>query len=132
MSSEKFDISYRLRLVMGDMSQREFAKALEISPSTLWEYLNGRIPPADFIVRVCDTFQICERWLLTGEGPKQREIEISAFGVAELSAPEYGTEPDELTRLKSQLERAYRSGDNRIRGKIQGFLAALDPGEKGV
>ena len=132
MSSEKSDISYRLRVVMGDMSQREFAKVLEISPSTLWEYLNGRVPPADFIVRVCAHFQICERWLLTGEGPRQREEEESAFGIAEASIPEYGAEPDELARLKSQLERAYRSGDTRIRGKIQGFLAALDPGEKGV
>ena len=51
------------------------------------------------------------------------------FKVCESEPPLFG-EPPELLRLKLQLERAYNSGDKQVKGKIQGFLAALDPGEK--
>lgn len=78
MSSKKFDIannvSRRMSIVMGTMTQRELAKRLNISPTTLWEYFHGRVPPADFIVRFCELFDISPTWLLTGE-EKKTEIE---------------------------------------------------------
>lgn len=53
---------------MGDLSVRMFADRLSMPPTTVQEYLKGRMPPADFIVRVCDRFNIETKWLLTGEG----------------------------------------------------------------
>ncbi len=69
---ESFTITDRLKTVMAGIPQRKFAKQLEISPSTLWEYSRGRIPPADFIAKVCERFQISERWFLTGKGEMRR------------------------------------------------------------
>ena len=56
-------------------SMRQFAKELGISPSTFHEYLKGRTPPADLLVRICERFNVSETWLLTGEGPMFREKE---------------------------------------------------------
>ncbi len=50
-------------------SMRRFAKEIGVSPSTLHEYIKGRIPPADLFVRICERFNVSEAWLLTGEGP---------------------------------------------------------------
>jgi hypothetical protein len=36
----------------------------------------------------------------------------------------------ELIRLKAQLDRIYKGSDKEIIAKLQGFLAALDPGDK--
>jgi transcriptional regulator with XRE-family HTH domain len=57
-------------------SMRQFAKELGISPSTFHEYLKGRTPPADLLVRICERFNVSETWLLTGEGPMFREKEV--------------------------------------------------------
>jgi len=51
-----------------DLSMRQFAKEIGVSPSTFYEYMKGRTPPADIIVRICKRFNVSERWLLTGEG----------------------------------------------------------------
>ncbi len=54
-------------------SMRQFAKELGISPSTFHEYIKGRTPPADLLVRICERFNVSESWLLTGEGPMFRQ-----------------------------------------------------------
>lgn len=61
----------RLRKVMGDLSVRKFAEALGCPPTTVQQYLKGRIPPADFIVLVCERFKVDSWWLLTGEEKKE-------------------------------------------------------------
>jgi transcriptional regulator with XRE-family HTH domain len=140
MSSKKFDISDRLKEIMGEASQREFAKSLNISPSTLWEYLNGRIPPADFIIRVCETYRICEHWLLTGQGGRDLLASGITWGVGyhvnksktlevrEAPGPEYG-KSGELSRLHDQVTRIYHANDKSALDKLRGFLSALDPGK---
>ena len=65
-------IADRLKEIMSDMSVRDFAGKLGKSPSTLQEYLKGRIPPADFIVCVCEQFSVDAWWLLTGNGEMRR------------------------------------------------------------
>lgn len=63
---------------MGDMSGRSFAARLGKSPTTVNQYLNGRTPPSDFIVAVCETFKVGAWWLLTGDGPmKQDEKQLA-------------------------------------------------------
>lgn len=60
------EISYRLKIIMGELSVRKFAAELGLSPTTVQEYLKGRTPPADFIVRVCERFRVDSWWLMTG------------------------------------------------------------------
>ena len=57
----------RLKKIMGDMSVRKFAEKLGVPTTTLQQYLKGRTPPADFIVLVCERYEIDSWWLLTGE-----------------------------------------------------------------
>ncbi len=59
-------IADRLKFIMGDLSVRKFAERLGMSPTTVQEYLKGRTPPADFIVRVCERFDLDSWWFLTG------------------------------------------------------------------
>lgn len=78
------DFSYRLKIVMGDLSVRKFAERLEMSPTTVQEYIKGRNPPADFVVRVCEQFGVDSWWLLTGAGkPPEKPISSRAAALAE-------------------------------------------------
>jgi transcriptional regulator with XRE-family HTH domain len=64
-----------------------------------------------------------------GKDIYNKEGETPLQAVAEPPSPEYKTEPPELTRLKAQMERIYKGRDKETIAKLQGFLAALDPGE---
>ena len=61
-------IADRLKKIMDGMTVRDFALKLGKSPSTVQEYLKGRVPPADFIVCVCAQMDVDPWWLMTGEG----------------------------------------------------------------
>ena len=74
-------IGNRLKLLQGDLSVREFADRLSISSSTLWQYLRGRTPPAEIIVRVCERYDVTAWWFLTGNGEK----DYGKFGRSDVS-----------------------------------------------
>jgi len=80
MSSSKFakenkgnPICNRIVEIQGKLSNKELADLIKVSPSTLFYYLNGRIPPADFVNLFCEKLNVDANWLLTGEGPMYRE-----------------------------------------------------------
>ncbi len=66
-------IADRLNELRGDMTITEMGRRVGIGTSTIYNYLHDRDPGADVIVSVCRAFDVNERWLLTGEGPKLRE-----------------------------------------------------------
>ena len=70
MSREKSGITDRLIQIKGRKSQREFAFSLNMSPSTLNEYIKGRTPSLELVARICRRFNVNANWLLTGIGPK--------------------------------------------------------------
>lgn len=83
------DISDRLKILGESLSVRKFAERLDIAPTTLQEYLKGRMPPADFIVRVCERIPgIDPWWLMTGQGkaPEKRPDPRSAAVAANFEA----------------------------------------------
>ena len=45
-----------------------FAKKSGIPPSTFQNYINGRMPHGDHLIRIYETFKVNINWLLTGEG----------------------------------------------------------------
>lgn len=50
-----------------NMTQRDLALALNVSPSAIGMYEQGRRQPsADLIVEICQTFSVSTQWLLTG------------------------------------------------------------------
>jgi len=52
-----------------------FAKKAGISPSTFQNYLNGRMPSAESLINICETYGVSITWILTGLGEKLVELE---------------------------------------------------------
>ncbi len=70
------DISYRIKKIMGDLSVRKFAQEIRMSPTTVQEYVKGRMPSAEFVVRVCERYHLNSWWLLTGEGEEKQKATV--------------------------------------------------------
>lgn len=76
-------IKYYRETIAG-LSQSKFAQSLEISKSNLANIEVGRVNLTDRVINnICDTYNINEGWLRTGEGPmekqKTRDEEILSF-----------------------------------------------------
>lgn len=101
-----------------------------MAPTTLQEYLKGRMPPADFIVRVCEQLEISPWWLLAGKG----EMKVPQPGITADPAPLYLAEvtPERRKKLKlnNMLNRILDEGDQKKIKAVESQLDLLDPGEK--
>lgn len=63
------ELSGRLQVVRGNMTQEEFAKVLGIGRTTLIRYESGeRIPDANFLQALSLKFNVDPSWLLLGIG----------------------------------------------------------------
>jgi transcriptional regulator with XRE-family HTH domain len=70
------------RQYAGERGKSEFARSLNISPSTYNYYENNRIPPVDILLKICQITGADLHWLLTGDqnspikkgGPAQQNI----------------------------------------------------------
>lgn len=67
------DIRSRLLILKGSRSIKDFADLLDLPTSTVYYYMNGRMPSLSFIMRVCNKLNVREEWLIKGEGPIFRE-----------------------------------------------------------
>ncbi len=57
------------------MTQRDLARALNVSPSAIGMYEQGRRQPsAELIVAICREFSVSTQWLLTGRPYSLREL----------------------------------------------------------
>jgi transcriptional regulator with XRE-family HTH domain len=62
-------IGQRIEQVRGRLTQHAFAKSVGISKSTLIRYeREDRLPDAETIARVCETYKADFTWLITGKG----------------------------------------------------------------
>jgi SOS-response transcriptional repressor LexA len=62
-------IGQRIEQVRGRLTQHAFAKSVGISKSTLIRYeREDRLPDAETIARVCETYKVDFTWLITGKG----------------------------------------------------------------
>lgn len=60
----------RIKKIRGKMTQKEFSELLGITQRAVINYeISGRIPRKKILKAICEQFEICEQWLLTGEGP---------------------------------------------------------------
>lgn len=63
----------RIRQIRGGLTQRNFSKIIGISSKVVSEWERGvSKPKIKERLKIYDKFNISERWLLTGEGPKER------------------------------------------------------------
>lgn len=64
----------RLREAFDGLAQAEIARRLGITDAGVKNYFEGRIPSGITLLEICDLTGVSIHWLLTGEGPKEREI----------------------------------------------------------
>lgn len=63
----------RLKELIAELSEgnaKMFAENAGIQSATFYNYLKGRVPPADAIANICSTYGISLNWLVLGIGPK--------------------------------------------------------------
>lgn len=76
MSSEKTDIEEkkfyveRLTEICGTKQPIELAQILDVSYQAARNYLNGRLPEANVLLKIAERTGYSVHWLLTGEGDK--------------------------------------------------------------
>jgi phage repressor protein C with HTH and peptisase S24 domain len=73
MLTEYFDrdgFSVRLRELQGGLSDRAFAARIGISPTSLYNYLNGQTPGVDKVVGIAGACGVSIAWLITGIGDR--------------------------------------------------------------
>ncbi len=59
------------------MSRDDFASTLGVTRNTIQRYEIGeRTPTVDFVVNLCDKFNVNTEWLIYGKEPKYRDGEI--------------------------------------------------------
>lgn len=60
----------RLKQIRGKLTQDEISSRLDIHAITYGRYERGeRLPDAEFVEKVCRTFNVSPTWLILGEGP---------------------------------------------------------------
>jgi len=67
------DLQERLLEIVSEFANGKhtvFAKRAGISPSTFLNYLNGRMPSAESLIAICETYGVSITWILTGQGDK--------------------------------------------------------------
>lgn len=75
-----------------NMTQRDLARALNVSPSAIGMYEQGRRQPsADLIVAICQEFSVSTQWLLTGRPYTGKDFQEDLKML--LLCPKEGTEP---------------------------------------
>lgn len=63
-----------------NMSQKEFAMSLGFSPGYVSDILRGRTKPSlEFLIKLGEEYNTTIDWLVTGEGPKFREKDITSL-----------------------------------------------------
>src|ERR1700751_1405021 len=61
----------RLREAFKNVSQSEIARQLGLSNSAVTNYVEGRIPPAETLIKMADLTGYSIHWLMTGEGSRR-------------------------------------------------------------
>lgn len=61
--------------IRSNLNQDEFAKSLEVAPSTFKNWIAGRSSPTiDTLLYICEKHDISFYWLATGQGNIQKEV----------------------------------------------------------
>lgn len=96
-----------------NMTQRELAAALKVSPSAVGMYEQGRRQPsAELVVRICQVFSVSTQWLLTGRPYTTADFRED-LKMLLACPPEDGAPPQGETDLRALLESLSREEPDR-------------------
>lgn len=153
--AEKNTLGYRIACIRRGLGlkQHPFAYKIGINrAASISDYeTDKRKPEIATLVKIAELGMVSLDWLLTGEGPKEKVCErsdksegVRTFaqmdqkyggdgikpGILAQDQAVYKTVDPEVIWLYNQVQRILKYGDIETVGKLKGFLAALDPGEK--
>lgn len=107
MVGERISLLRRSR----NMTQKELAQLLSVSPSAIGMYEQGRRQPsAELIVGICDAFSVSTQWLLTGQPYTRKDLKedlstiLHLRPVQEAPVQEAAIPPDLLEQLDRLLK----------------------------
>ncbi len=112
----------RLRDAFGGARNAEIARKLKISEPAAKNYLEGRVPDAQTLIQIADLTNCSLHWLLTGEGPKEREI-VRAIkdGAVDIDYIRHETLIDHYISEAQRLTK-----EENARGKSRGLKKAVN------
>lgn len=93
-----------------NMTQRDLAAALNLSPSAIGMYEQGRRQPsADLIVEICQTFSVSTQWLLTGRPYTGKDLQEDLKMLLQNPGTGAETTPDleEVEQLLRELGKSF-------------------------
>jgi transcriptional regulator with XRE-family HTH domain len=121
--------------ILADNKYTVFAKKAGIPPSTFQNYVNGRFPKAEHLLRIRDVFRVNLDWLLSGEGEMLlgrgdivKEVPPkSAYSVEYRAEGQGGPErPMALGRAVEVLTRIIQAGPLPLKMAISSELYYID------
>lgn len=119
----------RLRILIGERKQKDFAAWLGESESRISNYLAGNNdhPAADFLVKLAEK-GINVNWLLIGTGPIHAEEE--PYGIPEptqMLVKELADSPGMVPRLTEIVRRAkeVKQADDEVKSAFEGLKQAV-------
>ena len=65
--------SSRIKELIANDSLASFSQNLNISVGSVRNYLSGGLPAADTALKIADKYNVNIRWLITGEGEKEKK-----------------------------------------------------------
>lgn len=108
----------RIKAIRGNISQTVFSEKLGITQNTLSRYeRNQRLPDAQLIAELCNSFNISADWILTGRGAMHTggstgDSEKSPEPASQIACPRCAQLEKELEAERS--ERRELAAENRI------------------
>jgi transcriptional regulator with XRE-family HTH domain len=105
-------IGDRIKKLRGYKTRDELSNLLKIHKNTLANYETGtRIPDANFLLQLLEVYpDISAKWLLTGVGPENKEVEIEfdkEMFIEIIEAVDEMTSPDDSLRSKVEVAFSY-------------------------
>ncbi|MDH3976452.1 MAG: helix-turn-helix domain-containing protein [Deltaproteobacteria bacterium] len=109
-------IGKRLREVRGHISQKDFAKKVDIPLRTYQRYESGeRIPPSDCLYRIAETVDIPADWLLKGDAATlQKKLVQERQTLSKLE--------ENLEELNSKLLLLFKESETPVPDDLNGFI----------
>ena len=129
VSTKGNELHDRLAQCAGNHTFRRLGELTQTHPETVRRYMQGQAPSAEFLAALSTALDLNPAWLLTGQGPMQRE-HVKTAALAEAEVPELLTAlSNTLTALIERVERLetyVQTLETRVRGKLPDLEATLN------
>ena len=121
-SAEHSSFSNRLKLLIGDESDRAFATRLGLTDGAVRGWLNRSEPSRAALVKICHECDVGIAWLTTGEGPMRLGEEVLPPPVWEQEKAKLEEKVRDFKHMRGNFESARR--ENELLKKVSALKEA--------